>query len=420
MASWDKLTPHQKVQSVHIDMMRHPQYALLSGVTMVGKLEVSDKIETACTNGRDTWYNDKWVESMNRKQLRYVVIHENMHKALRHCTEYTAISKEYPDHCRVAADYVVNGLIEEMDPKLEFVERPTKPFPPLIDKKYAGWSFVRVLKQLLKEYPPPPQGQGGDGQGKPSKGQKGDGKGKPMPGSFDEHDMGEDEGTALTPEEVKQATREIEDAVRQGKLLQEKLAGNEAGGADVSALTQERDTRWKEHLREFVMAIIAGDDNSRFCPPNKRFLPLGFVMPSHFSENMGELHIYCDTSGSMTGVYPIVFGEIVQICKDARPDKVRVIWWDMAVCGEQVFEPKDYDQMTTMLQPKGGGGTTPDCVKPYVEGKKYKAKAGIWLSDGEFYTSAVELPWPSLWGIVGNPDFKPKFGKLVNIDVKGY
>jgi predicted metal-dependent peptidase len=435
---WDKLTPTERIKKVHVDFMKHKEFALLSGVTMVGKVEVTDKIPTACTNGRDVLYGEKFIMGQNQKQLRYLVAHENMHKALRHSTEYVKIAKQFPEHFGVAIDLTVNGLIEEMDPKFEFVERPTL-IPPLVDPKFKGWSMMRILKYLLTKYPPPPKPEEGDddddgddkgkgkgkgtgkGKGKPQKGKgkPGSGEGDEMGQTLDEHDVQDGEGDeALTEEELKEAKRQIEDAVRQGKLIKEKLgAGNGAGGGDLTNHIQERDTNWKQYLREFVTQIVKGDDNSRFCPPNKRMLASGFIMPSHFSESTGELHIYCDTSGSMTGVYPIVFGEVVRIVQDVRPDKVRIIWWDTAVAGEQVFEPKDYDNIATAMQPKGGGGTTPDVVRRYVDDKKYTAKCGIWLTDGDFYTSAVEMPWPVIWGVIGNDQFVPVQGTVVNIEV---
>jgi predicted metal-dependent peptidase len=426
-SNWEKMSLTDRIKACHIDFMQHKEFALLSGVTMVGTVTVTDKVESACTNGRDVAYGEKFIAGQNRKQLRYLVAHENMHKALRHCTEYNKLAKEYPDHYAVAIDYTVNGLIEEMDPKFEFIERPTT-VPPLVNPKFKGWSMTRILSYLLKKYPPPPQPQEGDGKGKGGKGggqkSKG-GKGKPGEGdemgeTLDDHEMQDGDGDGpgqMTQEEMKAAQREIEDAVRQGKLIQAKRAGNENGGRDLGALVQERDTNWKQHLREFVTQIVKGDEMSRFVPPNKRMLASGFIMPSHFSESTGELHIYCDTSGSMTGVYPIVFGEVVRIVKDVLPDKVRIIWWDTAVAGEQVFEPKDYDNIATALVPKGGGGTTPDVVRRYVDEKKLTAKCGIWLTDGDFYTSAVEMPWPVLWGVIGNDQFVPVQGKVVNIEV---
>jgi len=122
----------------------------LSGVVYVGDVKIDESCETAGTNGRDVWYAPSFIEPMSRKQLRFLVLHESLHKALHHCSTYADLCKKYPRLCNVAMDYVVNGTIEETDPKHEFVEHPTS-VPPLLDPKFFGWSFVEVLQHLLRE-----------------------------------------------------------------------------------------------------------------------------------------------------------------------------------------------------------------------------------------------------------------------------
>lgn len=124
--SWNRMAPHQKIQACHIDMMNHVEFSMLSGVLMVGAVEVSDKYPTAATNGRDVYYGKAFIEDFTRKQLRYLVAHENFHKALRHCTEYRSIMERFGPLCNMAQDHVINLMIEEMDPTFAFVERPTK------------------------------------------------------------------------------------------------------------------------------------------------------------------------------------------------------------------------------------------------------------------------------------------------------
>jgi hypothetical protein len=41
------------------------------------------------------------------------------------------------------------------------------------------------------------------------------------------------------------------------------------------------------------------------------------------------------------------------ICGVCEPEKVRVLWWDTAVHGEQVFEG-DYANIAGLLKPLGG------------------------------------------------------------------
>lgn len=382
---YNDMTPHERVTAVGIDLTRNALFAQLSGVAMVGRIEITDRLPTAATNGRDEYYNPDFVLAQNRKQLRYVRIHENLHKMLKHCVEYKDVCKRYPKLSNVAMDHVINLIIEEIDPNFTWVERPT--VEPCVDTKYKGWGFLRVLRDLID--------QGDEESGE---------------GGFDEHLFDE-----LDDAETEEAHRQVDEAGRQGKLLAEKLAGNGKGGGRLDLNATKRNTEWRQHLREFFDTICKGDEHSRFVPPNKRFAPLGILLPSHFSYNKGEIIIAGDTSGSMGPIYPILFGEIAQIAQTVMPDALRVIWWDTSVCGEQLFKPDEYHSIATLMKPRGGGGTTPQCVVKYIAEKQYKPRAVIWLTDGYLDGNNAVVPCAALWGIVDNESFVPPQGKAIHI-----
>jgi predicted metal-dependent peptidase len=170
-------------------------------------------------------------------------------------------------------------------------------------------------------------------------------------------------------------------------------------------------------LQDWIASVSEGDDLSRFCPPNKRMLAAGFVMPSHFTESLGELVIACDTSGSMGPYYTNIFGEVARICETTKPAKVRVLWWDTAVCGDQEFAPGDYDRIGSLLKPAGGGGTTPDVVVQYLKEKKINAKGLVWLTDGYIGCDTPRTDMPAIWGVVNNDTFMPQHGKVLHINV---
>ena len=391
--TWEKMTLRDRITAAHTDIMNHSEFALLSGVILSGKVEISDKIPTAATNGRDVKYGAAFMTPLNQKQVRYLVLHENGHKALKHCVWYRDIVRKYPRLSNIAQDYVINGMIEELDPHLQFVERPCEGL--CIDPKYYGWGWIEVLQDLIKD------------------GEEGGGGGRGNPDPFDEHEDGSEE---MDVDEIDALSEEIDEALRQGKIIVDRKRGEGKGSNPLNALIQPRETNWRDPLQEFIQSICAGHDNSRFCPPNKRLLASGFIMPSHFSESTGEIIVAGDTSGSMTGVYPVVFGEIARICETARPESVRVIWWDSDVCGEQVFTEQNYNSIADLLKPRGGGGTYVSCVAEYIRHKEYKPKAVIYLTDGYIEDSYVLPEVPCLWGVVDNPQFVPQRGKKLNIN----
>lgn len=391
------LNAHQRIVAVNTDYMRHPDFAILGGVTQIGQVFIDDLLPTAGTDGCDVHYCEEFIMQMTRKQLRYLVGHEQLHKSLHHCTDYNHIKEKYPEEFAQGVDYVVNGMLEAMDIKKDFLERPTT-VPPLIDPKFDNKSLPEVVRMLIQEK----QQDGGGGRGKP----------------MDVHMSGAGQGSAEEVANGKGLKQQIEDAVAQGALVQEQLRaqrGDGAGGSDLSGF-QERVTDWRTPMRRFMQELCEGDEQSRFSPPNKRLLPLDIILPSHFSEATGELIVACDTSGSMHGLYSIVFGEIARIAQNVLPTSIRVIWWDTQVAGEQVFTPRDYDKLAKAMHPKGGGGTTVSCVARHIREKRYKPKAVIYLTDGYIESSYEVAQGNVLWGIVGNKSFRPIRGKVLHIE----
>lgn len=403
-AQYQRMTPDQRLTAVSIDIAKHHEFSQLAGVACVGSVYITSSMPTAATNGADEYYNPDFVMSMSRKQMRYVKIHETLHKSLRHCVEYMDVVRKMPKLSNVAMDYVVNGMIEEADPKFDFVERPTDP-EPLVHDKYKGWSFIRVLKDLMQNQPQqqPDEENGHQIIFDPDGNEIGD--------TLDDHQHGE-----ITDEQAQtKLKQQIDDALHQGKIVQARLAGSQSVGGVLDATMRKRDTNWRQYLQEFICEICEGDEQSRFSPPNKRLLASGFVMPSHFSESTGEIIVACDTSGSMTHLYPIVFGEIGRICEHAQPESVRVLWWDFSVCGDQQFKPIDYPKLGSVLKPQGGGGTHLSCVAQYIAEKKYKPKAVIYITDG-YIESAYQLPAaPVLFAVCDNDHFTGNGGRTIRI-----
>lgn len=387
--SFDKLTAQQKVTAANMDIMKHNTHCALTGVIMLGQIKITE-CPTAATDGLNVYYGEQFTNGLNRKQVRYLVLHENYHKGFLHLVlpEYKRLSKKYPRLSNEAMDYVINLIIEDTDK--DFVERPTENL--CYDERFRGMSFIQVLKKLIKEC----EEEGGDPQ-------------EPNDGGFDEHIPGEE-----NPSEQEEIAKEVERALRQGEFMARKLAGKDSLGKDIFGLSEDRSTDWIRAMQDWVCEACAGDDDSRLFPPNRRMLPQGFIMPSHYSETVGELVIACDTSGSMGAYYGLLFGEVARICEQAKPDKVHVIWWDTKVCAAQEFLPHQYQDIAKLLKPKGGGGTDAQCVVDYMQEKEIKPKGMVWLTDG-YIGNEPRNDVPALWGVVDNDSFVPRTGKLLRI-----
>lgn len=408
---WQDLHVSDRLTAVTADILSHAQFAVMAGVACVGKVHVGTDVPTAATDGEHEYYNEGFMQPLDREQTRYIKLHETGHKWLKHCSAYRTYFTKSPDIANIAADHAVNHMIEEIDGGQGFVRRPT---PDLFcDPKYRGWSFVRIFLDLLKQNSQQQQsGKGNPGKsgGKPGTGMNGT--------VLDEHRQSQ-----RTPTEEQQLAHKVDAAIKQGKDLADKLmrkAGNTGGGYTLGAVAIERYTDWRTALFDFIQTVTAGDDLSRYVPPNRRLRGLDMIFPSHFTESMGELVIAADTSGSMSHVMPAVLGEVARVCLVAPPALVHLLWWDTAVRSCQTFTPDQYASIASAMHPEGGGGTTPEVVATYLDENKSTINpcAVLWLTDGEFYGDHVPtLRYPQLWGVFGNDQFVPPAGKVVPLDI---
>ena len=159
-----KLSAEQRIERTHVQLMKHKNFCLFSGLFMVGKVSVDDAIPTACTNGVDVKYGRAFIETLTDKALAFVILHENMHKAYRHLVVWEGLHKKNAQLANAACDYVINLQIRDYDPNGDDVEMPMDAegkVMGLIDEKYRGMDTAQVFALLEEEH----GGGGGDGDG---------------------------------------------------------------------------------------------------------------------------------------------------------------------------------------------------------------------------------------------------------------
>jgi predicted metal-dependent peptidase len=417
------LPAEKRVERAHAQLMRNKDFCLFSGVFMIGKVSISETHPTASTNGRDVTYGRKFVDSLNDKQLAFVVVHEAMHKAYRHLTVWKGIAKENPRLANAAMDYVINLQIQDSDPSGTVVTMPRDDEGNLIgllDEKYRGMDTKQVYNLLKKEAQDKPQGDGGQGDGKsgsPSGGGQGNGDADGEGGeNFDEHDW--EGANELTAEEEEELVKEIDNALREGAILAGKMKGNIPRG--INELLHPK-VDWREALREFVKTHTRGGDQSTWRRPNRRYLGIDIIMPSAISEKAELFVIGVDASGSIFGQIMSQFmGEMKSICDEVMPETVELLYWDSHVAGRETYRGAEVEQLVNTTKPRGGGGTQPECVPKFLEAERIAPQCVVMLTDGEFYGDGGWSEWsrisaPVLWCVVGNKNFVPKYGQSVYV-----
>jgi predicted metal-dependent peptidase len=415
-----------RIKRGHIALMKHPQTALYSGVMLMGTSAVEEGVPTAYTDGVNKKYGRKFLESiLSESKVRGLILHENLHVALKQVVFGRAMFMENRKMANLAADFVVNDIIANIDGTIAGTSERLVELPDgaIYDPMFHDWSMREVYNYLKKHA----KKGGGGGQG-------GKGQGNPPPSggtqSNDDDDMDGDTvtvngktydisqadehdfiGREVSAEEAKEILDDIDKALREGGMLAGRM------GAKIPRVISdllEPKVDWRDALREFVSSSTKGNDEFTWRRMNKRQMANDIYLPSVMNESIGEIIVAIDTSGSIGGAEITEFAtELVSICEVCQPEVVRVLWWDTEVHGEQVFKD-NYSDIAKMLKPLGGGGTKVSCVSEYVNKHKLNAECVLVFTDG--YVEG-DIKWnissPTLWMVTQRRDFIPPVGKKV-------
>ena len=406
-----QLNAEERLSKAVVAIMGHPRYTALAGVLMIGEKTIEDDVPTACTNGRDVKYGRAFVDSLTDAELRGLVLHEDEgHKLHRHLEIWRWMYDIDPHLANCACDYVINIKIVDDNKDDGFAQLPEG---GLVDERFRGMDSAQVFNILRKEQDEQSQDdQGGDSQDDES---GGDGEPSSSPGGgsagLDEHDW---EGAqSLSDEDKRELARDIDEAIRQGAMAAGKMGGT--GNRDLDELLQPQ-IDWREVLREFIQNTCAGSDYSTYARPNRRLMSQGIIMPSGISEQVGELVIAIDTSGSIGQRELTAFlSEVKGVCDTVKPDKLRLLYWGSSVVGDEAYDMHELDNLVKSTKPMGGGGTDVNCVTQYMADEGIKPQACIVLTDGYLYSGWGDWTCPVLWAILDNKSAVPDEGKAVHI-----
>jgi len=411
------LTPEQRLLKAATAIANHPEYTAMAGVLMIGTKSIRDDIPTACTDGRDEYYGREFVEQMNDPELRFIMLHEAFHKMIQHLSIYKYLWDIDADLANKACDYVINGKIIRAHKRDGFATMTGPLKIGCYDPKYDdSWTEAQVFEDLRKKQQQQQQQQGqgqsggqgdeqGDEQGQGQSG--GQGGGKPL----DDHDW---EGAqSLSDEEKNDLTKQIDEALRQGAMAASKTGGKVS--RDIEELLSPQ-VDWRDALRQFVSTTCAGHDHGTWARPNRRFMGAGVYMPSPISEQVEELLLAIDTSGSIGREDLTMFlSEVQGICETVTPRRIRILYWGHEVAGDETYEEHDLDSLAKSTKPAGGGGTEVNCVTEYIRAHGLNPQAVVVLTDGYLAGDWGQWSSPVLWCVLGNKTARPDVGQTVHI-----
>ena len=415
-----KLPAEKRLELVHVSLMREKAFAFFAGLFMVGRTTIVDLPITAATNGRDAMYGREFVDGLTDKELAFLVLHENMHKCYRHLTTWRNLYEKNGSLANIACDHVINLQLHDMDTNEKFIAMPKYKEGPMLgknmgcfDTRFRGMDAKQVFDILEKEQK---EGGGGGGQG----GEKTDGESDSSDGhgnnqgGLDDHDW---EGAQqLTAEEQKQLAQDIEGALRQGGIYAGKVGGDML--RTVKEMIEPK-VDWRDVLRRFIRVSLKDRDQPSWRRAHRNYLWQDVILPSIMGKRMKHLVVMFDTSGSIQGeMLSLFMGELNKVIEQVSPDRIDVLYWDTEVAGHETYKGSDKRDLVHKTKPRGGGGTDPDCLPPYIAQKALDPDAFIVLTDG--YMSSDARKWaaiskPVLWCIIGNERFQVPKGQVVNV-----
>lgn len=343
-------------------MIKQPFFATLMITTPW--VETRD-LPTAGTDMEKIYFNPDFVESLETvDKVMFLIAHEVMHIALNHGSR---LRSRNPMIWNIACDFAINYIL--VDAGLEMIEGGC------YDAKFANMSADEIYDELMKQVDKARK-QGGSGQpgtggipgfDKMHGGQ--DGKGDLMPPSH-----GNDPAKAA--EQQRKIQQKVAQAATAARMAGKVSAGLERFIQDVL----DPKVPWPDLLRDYMTRVTKDDES--WGRRNRRFQDI--YLPARHSEKMGEIIVIGDTSGSISNEeLNQVAAEVQAVADQVKPERIRVIWADTKVAGEQIFEEGEL----ILAKPAGGGGT--DMRVPLKHAEQFEPHVVILITDG--YT-----PWPAV------------------------
>lgn len=359
------------------------------------KRSITKQYPTACVGGMHVRFNPDFMDTLDDEELLFVAAHEALHVAFLH-------SYRVGDRDRalwnIAGDACIN--LELKGTGLKMPTKNGKHVGVLIDWVKDGDTAEHVYQKLMEEAEKNPQqgsgGWGGSGdleEPDPSDG-KGDGEGE------DGEGKGMSEIDVVTM--VMQAAK-VAFASGDKSTMLERIVG----------VARMSNTDWKEELRT-VCTTAARNDYS-FRRFNRRFVHKGLYLPTLYSEEMGELVVGVDESGSMSQhQLNVIQQELIPIVEDVRPSKVIVMY-----CHTRVHRVEEFEQGEEIrLKLTESGGTDMVDILRKIEERGLRPAACIIFTDLETPFPDQEPEYPLLWGAVGaRKDIHPPVGRRVEVPV---
>ena len=356
---------------------------------------------TAATDGRNFYYNTRFIKMLRPKEVEFLFGHEVLHCVYDH---FGRRGDRNPQLWNIADDFCVNA-----DLKKHHVGEFITSVPCLYDHKYDGMSAEEVydilyekadkidindlLNKMIDDHmdgDDEQDGSGGDGNE--------EGKGRPK----------------LSKEERQQIKDEIKEAMLAAASASD--AGNIPAGVKrlIQDLTEPK-MNWRELLRMQLESTIKSDFT--WMRASRKGWHMDAVMPGMKVDPMIDIAIAIDASGSIDeSMLKDFLGEVQGIMDSFPAYRIHVITFDTDAYNPAQYDSDNLDDICD-YEVAGGGGTDFDCIFKYLKDNEIEPKRLVVFTDGlPFGSWGDENYADTVWILHGTTTIEPPWGQYAYYD----
>jgi predicted metal-dependent peptidase len=359
---------------------------------------------TAATDGRNFYYNSRFIKMLRPKEIEFLFGHEVLHCVYDHFGR-----RGERDHqlFNIANDYCVNAdLIKHR------VGEKITTVPCLHNPKYDGMSseeiydllyekaekidIGKLLDQMIDEHL---DGEGDEEQDGDGNGDEKEGKGRPK----------------LTAEERQQIKDEIKEAMLAAAATVDGAGNLPAGVKRLIQELTEPQMNWRELLRMQLESTIKSDYT--WMRASRKGWHMDAVMPGMKVDPMIDIAVALDASGSISETMLKDFlGEIQGIMDSFPAYKIHVFTFDTEAYNPAQYDSDNLDDICD-YEVKGGGGTDFDAIYSYLKENEIEPKRLVVFTDGyPFGSWGDENYADTVWILHGTTTIEPPWGQYAYYD----
>jgi len=369
--------------------------------TRMRLIEADDWCPTAATNGRDFYYNTKFVNKLSVKKLEFLFGHEICHCVFDHFGRVGSRDRQLSN---IAQDFAVNQILvdERIGDKITEVKICQ-------DNKYRGMAWEEIYDELYEKAEkismPQLMQQLGD--------------------LLDEHinedgnspgnEEGDKDGKGGKPTLSKEDAQRIRDEIKEAMVQSASAAGAGKVPAGIQRLIKdmtEPKISWRQLIRQEIQSIIRNDYS--FTRPNRKSMHSGAILPGMRQDTTIDVAIAVDMSGSIGTEDASTFLSEVKGIMDQYEDFSIHLWcFDTQIYNYiKITQDNSYDLLD--YEPQGGGGTDFDINFQFMLDQGIEAKKFIMFTDGYPCGSwGPEDQVETIFIVKGNTSAEAPFGQTV-------